>query len=372
MGRFDRYMLSQLILHFGFFSLVLVLVYWVNRAVTLFDQLIANGQSALVFLEFTALTLPNVIRIVLPISGFAATVYVTNKLTSESELVVVQSTGFSPYRLARPVLFFGVFVAVLMSILTHVLVPTSNRQLNVRTAEIAENIAASFLIEGRFLHPSRGITFYIREITPQGELKDMFLSDARRRGSVTTYTSKRALIVRDASGPKLLMFDGLAQELNTETNRLSTTKFKDFVFDISALIKISDAKARTLRELPTTALFNPDDSLLAETKRNLAEFRSEIHLRSSQSLLAIVASLAGFACLLIGGFSRFGIWRQIIGAVIILVVIKTIDNVTVDMSRQDATLWPVLYLPAVLGFLMAYVLLWWSTKPQLPFRRRPA
>ena len=34
----------------------------------LFDQLIADGQSAWVFLEFTALTLPNVIRLVLPVA----------------------------------------------------------------------------------------------------------------------------------------------------------------------------------------------------------------------------------------------------------------------------------------------------------------
>ena len=83
---------------FGFFALVLVLVYWVNRAVVLFDQLIANGQSAAVFLEFTALSLPNVIRIVLPIAAFAGTVYATNRLMSESELVVVQATGFSVRR----------------------------------------------------------------------------------------------------------------------------------------------------------------------------------------------------------------------------------------------------------------------------------
>ncbi len=71
---------------FGFFALVLVLVYWVNRAVVLFDQLIANGQSAGVFVEFTALTLPNVIRLVLPIAAFAASIYVANRLSSLSEL----------------------------------------------------------------------------------------------------------------------------------------------------------------------------------------------------------------------------------------------------------------------------------------------
>ena len=133
-GRFDRYLLSQLLILFGFFALVLVLVYWVNRAVVLFDQLIANGQSALVFLEFSALTLPGVIRIVLPIAAFAGTLYVTNRLTAESELVVVQATGFSPWRLARPVLLFGIIVFVLASILAHVLVPASLRQLQERTA----------------------------------------------------------------------------------------------------------------------------------------------------------------------------------------------------------------------------------------------
>ena len=98
MARFDRYLLSQFMIHFGFFALVLVMVYWVNRAVVLFDQLIANGQSATVFLEFTTLTLPNVIRIVLPVAAFASVVYVTNRLQSESELVVMQSTGYSTRR----------------------------------------------------------------------------------------------------------------------------------------------------------------------------------------------------------------------------------------------------------------------------------
>ena len=111
MQRFDRYLLTQLLAVFGFFALVLVLVYWVNRAVALFDHLIGDGQTALVFLEFSVLTLPNVIRVVLPIAAFAAAVFVANRLTQDSEMVVMQATGFSSFRLARPVLIFGLFVA---------------------------------------------------------------------------------------------------------------------------------------------------------------------------------------------------------------------------------------------------------------------
>lgn len=194
MGRFDRYMLSQLLVLFGFFALVLVSVYWVNRAVVLFDQLIANGQNAIVFLEFTALSLPTVIRLVLPMSTFAATVYVTNRLSSESELTVMQATGFSPWRLARPVFLFGVIIAVMMSILTHFLVPSSTAQLSQRQKEVTENVTARLLTEGTFLHPGKGITFYIREITPDGVLKDVFISDRRQRDEVVTIPLPRPIL----------------------------------------------------------------------------------------------------------------------------------------------------------------------------------
>ena len=147
-SRYDRYVLSQYLLFFGFFALILVAVFWVNRAVVLFDTLIGNGQSALVFLEFTALTLPNLIRMVLPIAAFGASVWVTNRLNSESELTVLRATGTSPWQMARPALAFGVITALMMSALTHYLLPASISQLEVRESEVSRNITAKLLSEG--------------------------------------------------------------------------------------------------------------------------------------------------------------------------------------------------------------------------------
>ena len=75
MARFDRYIIAQLLVLFGLFALILVSIYWINRSVSLFDQLIANGQSALVFLQITALSLPNLVRVVLPLAGFATVLW---------------------------------------------------------------------------------------------------------------------------------------------------------------------------------------------------------------------------------------------------------------------------------------------------------
>jgi lipopolysaccharide export system permease protein len=371
LARFDRYLLSQFMILFGFFSLVLVMVYWVNRAVVLFDQLIANGQSAVVFLEFTALTLPNVIRIVLPVAAFAAVVYVTNRLQSESELVVVQATGYSPARLARAVIIFGLIVAACVSILTHFLVPASIGRLSEKRVEIRENITARLLTEGEFLHPLAGITIYIREVTPDGELRSIFLNDSRKADRRTTYTARSAVIVREDGGPKILMFEGMAQTLNLSTRQLSTTRFKDFVFDIGALIPEFSGDRRVLEQISTLELLRPTEALLAETGRTRAQVLFEGHDRISQSLLAVVAPVLGFSILMLGSFSRFGMWRQIFGAIVALVLVEGLDNAVSGAARTDERLWMLTYVSAVAGLVAAAIILHFAGRTRRS-RTRPA
>ena len=290
-GRFDRYILAQLLMLFGFFALVLVLVYWVNRAVILFDQLIANGQSAAVFLEFTALSLPNVIRVVLPVAAFAGSIYVTNRLMSESELVVVQSTGFSPWRLMRPVLLFGAIVFLMSSILAHILVPVSQARLSDRSAEIAENMTARLLSEGRFLHPASGVTFYIREISSVGVLENVFLSDARVPGRSVTYTAREALLVRGDAGPSLVMIDGMAQTFDENSRRLSVTRFDDFAFGLEGLIDARSSRGRAPGELPTPMLLSAGTVAQELTGASPAVLIAEAHERFSGAKNPFNASL---------------------------------------------------------------------------------
>nr|WP_274610733.1 LPS export ABC transporter permease LptF [Rhodovulum imhoffii] len=355
-------MLSRLMVLFGFFALVLVSIYWVNRAVALFDSLIGGGQPALVFLEFTALTLPNVIRLVLPVAGFAATVFTINRLTADSELVVMQAMGFSPYRLARPVLAFGLVVALLTGILTHFLVPASRAQLELREDEIAHNVTASMLTEGRFLHPANGITFFIREITPTGELRDVFLSDARGTTRRITYTAQRALLVQEETGPKLLMFDGLVQALHLTNQRLATTSFSDLTYDVAALLSQPNTGRLDLRILPTPDLLSPTSERIEAARATRAEFLTEAHARTGQPLMAVAGVLIGFAALVVGGFSRFGLWRQILLAIGILVGLQLLDNSLTEIARHDETLWPLVYLPPMVGLLIGGMLMYLSAR----------
>lgn len=368
MPRFDRYLLSQLLTLFGFFALVLVGVYWVNRAVGLFDQLIGDGQSAMVFVEFSLLTLPNVIKLVLPVAGFVASVHVANRLMLDSELVVMQATGFSAFRMVRPVFYFGLIVTVMMLILTQFLVPASRGMVADRRAEISENVTARFLTEGQFTHPTKGVTLYIRDITANGELRDLFLSDDRKPSEHMTYTAGRALFARGDSGPKLIMFNGMAQSLDAEGRRLSTTRFADFTYDLGALLTGAARAGRSAGELATADLLWPDPAVMAEVGETRAAMMYDGHARFADPLMATAAAMIGFAALLLGDFSRFGLWRQVAFAIGLLVVLQGIATLATKLGITLDHGWMLAYVAPLTGFAIVAGLMWWPSRQ----RRLPA
>ncbi|MFM7655478.1 MAG: LPS export ABC transporter permease LptF [Paracoccaceae bacterium] len=364
MPRFDRYLLTQLLAVFGFFALVLVLVYWVNRAVGLFDQLIGDGQTALVFLEFSVLTLPNVIRVVLPIAAFAAAVFVANRLMQDSELVVMQATGFSAFRLARPVVIFGLIVAGALLVLSHVLVPASREAIILRYAEIGQNVSSRFLTDGQFTHPAPGLTLYVRELAPSGELLDLFLTDARDPGRTTTYSAQKALFARTDSGPKLLMVNGLVQQIDDETRRLSLTRFADFTYDLAGLIPEVSPGKRNIDAMSTVELLAASPEDLAETGATRAAFLYDGHNRFAQPFLAVGAAMIGFAALLMGSFSRFGLWRQVVVAIVLLVMVQAVSSVATRMGLRSERGWIWAYAAPLFGITLGVGLLWWSQRPR--------
>ena len=360
MPRIDRYILTQLLTLFGFFALVLVSVYWLNQALSLFEQLIADGQTALVVLEFTLLTLPVVIARVLPVAGFAAVVYAINRLSGDSEMTAMHAAGLSPWRLGRPVLVFGLLVGLMVAVLVHGIVPAARAQLAGRQAQLSETLTAQFLQPGSFQYPMPGLTLYIRAIAPDGRLLDLLLEDARSEESRILYTAREAVFLRGEAGPRLVMMDGMAEasEGSGAAAQLSITRFQDLTYDFAPLA--GHARRTDLREVPTAALFRADPDMLAATGVSAARAHVTAQQRLAQPLLSPVAVLLGFAALMAGGFSRFGLTRPIALSILLIVALQFLNTAAEDMAERDPTLWPVLYLPMLVGAGVSVGLLAWA------------
>ncbi len=250
MRRLDSYIFQLMLRPFLFFVLVFTGVIWLGQSLKVIDTVVNNGQSARVFLEFTLLLLPTVESIVLPVAVFAATLYTVNRLFSESEIVAMFAAGLSGGALLRPVLGFASLVMAVVFMLTLYAMPASQRELKDRISEVRGDVASAFLREGSFQSPVRGLTVYLRGIGRPGELLGIFVHDEREKDKVTTYTAERAVLIDDAEGTRLVMFDGVAQIApRHEADSITLLRFDQFAYDLSRFTGNDSDRRRKPSEL---------------------------------------------------------------------------------------------------------------------------
>ena len=353
MSRFDRYLFTQYFLMFGFFSLILLFIYWINKAIALFDNLISDGQTFFVFLEFSILTIPPIIPIVAPLAAFAAAIFVTNRLKNDSELTIMQATGFSPLRLSRSIFLFGLVVTIILLIISHYLIPKSNNILLKRQNEVASSLNAKLLKVGSFIHPQNGVTFYIGGISTSGIIEDVFVLDERNKDREIIVTSKSGYLITNNNNPILVLKDGIVQNYDLKSTNLSTIHFQDLSYDLTSWsVKERMSKSKLLLTYSSFDLFKDPELVSILTDSSPISVLEELHSRILTPLLALIAALIGFSALMIGDYSRFGASKQISVGIVILILIKLSESYGNELMLKSQGNWLALYLPVLIGILI--------------------
>jgi lipopolysaccharide export system permease protein len=366
--RLDRYLLRQLLAGFGFFALVFTGVVWLTQAVRLIDTVVASGRGGRILLEFSALVLPEVLVVVLPLSGMGAALYVLNRLYAESELVVMMTAGVGPGRLLRPVALFGGLIAAAMAVVLLVLVPRGGAALAVRTAEIRSDIAGALIVERQFLHPLPGLTLFIAATDRAGAMTGVFLHDQRDPERPVTYSAASARLLSDGDDARLVMREGVALALGGAGGQLSAVDYDEFVYDLSELVQSDDARAPRPEEYPLRLLLRPTPEMLERGRYGLGDYLAEGHYKIVLPLLAWLYPAIALVTLLAGGYRRSGFGRRVIVAVAVATLLQATAIVTRARVQDDAMLWPALYLPVLLGLGYVVALLLRLSRPRRPRR----
>jgi lipopolysaccharide export system permease protein len=351
--RLDGYILRQLVAAFGFFVLIFTGVIWLTQTVRLIDTVVASGQSALVFAEFSGLVLPQVFVIVLPLSALGAALYALDRLYAESELIVMMSAGVAPAGMLRPVAMFAGLIAIATAIVMMVLVPKSGAILAERTKAIRSDLANALIVERQFLHPAEGLTLFITDTNRQGEMAGIFLNDARDPTRTVTYSAQHAKLVREGMEARLVMLEGVALTSDGSGDQLTAVRFDQFVFDLSDLIQDDAVRVPRPSEFPVTALVAPTDAMLAGGHYSRGDFVSEGHYKITMPLLATVYPMIALVTLLAGGYRRSGFAKRVVVAIAVAALLQVLLFTSRSQVQERPELWPLMYLPVLVG--AAYV-----------------
>ena len=355
--KLDRYIFKQLSLIFVFFLFVFTLIFWINRAIGLFDRLITDGHSSSTLFQFALLSLPSITTIVFPLACFAAVIFVTNRLKIDSEFTVLQSAGLSPWRLNKPYFIFGILCMLLLGVFTTFVVPNTAKILHEKQLELDSSVSARLLKGGKFIHPFKGVTFYIKEIESDGTLLNVFLHDRRNKDEFLTYTATRAFLAKDENRTVLYMENGLIQTIGTSIKELSTTEFKSVAIDLSDAIKKGGNNTTYLSHVSTWLLIKNRQEVATSTRASAGSILLELHNRFHRPMFCFVAAILGFSSLLIGNYNRFGFGKQIALAVSIIILIKITESYTTKLSLHNFLLWPLIYVPSLIGIISSVIFL---------------
>ena len=303
MSLLDRYVLRTVLLASLATLAVLTSVIWLTQALREFDLLTAKGQTLVVFLLVTGLSIPALITIIAPVALFIATLYTLNKLNGDSELIVMSAAGLSPARLLRPFALTALMVAALVALMTLWAMPSSFRALRDLVTQIRADLVTKVLREGQFHSLEQGITFHYRERAGDA-LLGILIQDKRDPQKAIVYLAERGQTVAANGSSYLVLEKGSVQREQPDARDAAIVAFERYAIDLGQFAGDGTVLGYKPRERTTLDLLTMDMSAMP---RPLAgRTRAELHDRFSAPLYPIAFMAIAFAALGIPRTTRQG------------------------------------------------------------------
>ena len=248
MGSIGRYIFRTT---FGAFLVVLVsltAVIWVTQALRDIDIMTNQGQTILVFVGITGLIIPLLVLVIAPIALLIAVAHVLNKMSTDSEIIVMNASGMPPWLLFRAFVTVAIVVSLFVGSISAYFAPKGLRMLRDWVTEVRANVVSTIVQPGRFTSIERNVTIRIRERRSNGQLFGIFLDDQRNPAERITVLAEVGELLDSDNGTFLVLQAGFVQRHELKERDPAMVKFDRFAFDLSLFAGGPQAVKYSIRE----------------------------------------------------------------------------------------------------------------------------
>ena len=296
MGSISRYIFRTTFSAFLVVLVSLTAVIWVTQALHDFDLVTSQGQTILVFMGITGLIIPLLVLVIAPIALLIAVAHVLNKLSTDSEIIVMNAAGMSPWILFRAFMTVALAVSLMVTAIGAYFAPQGLRMLRDWLTDVRANVVTNIVQPGRFTQVESGVTIYIRERRPNGQLAGVFLDDRRNPNERISVTAELGEVVDNDKGTFLILKSGVLQRHATDQRDPVMVVFDRNAFDLSQFAGGQQAVTYSIRERYLWQLILPDpkDQYFIEQP---GQFRAELHERLIAPFYPIAFVVIAFAYL---------------------------------------------------------------------------
>jgi lipopolysaccharide export system permease protein len=289
-GSISRYIFRTTMVAFLITLVTLTVVIWFTQAMRDFDLITSERQTLFVFMGITGMIVPLLVMIIAPIALMVSAGHVLNRLGSDSEIIVMNAAGVSPWRLLRPFLAAAVLVSLLVAVIAAYISPRALRELRDWSSQVRADILTNIVQPGRFTSVGGDLTFHIADRRPNGLLLGIFVDDRRDPNEQATYLAEQGEIVKNAQGTFLILEHGSIQRLQAGRIDPRILSFDRYPFDLSKFTSGQQNVTYTVREKYLWELIwpQPDDTLYATQPE---QYRSELYDRLATPLYPLAFAI---------------------------------------------------------------------------------
>jgi lipopolysaccharide export system permease protein len=327
MGSINRYIFRATL---GAFLVVLVsltAIIWVTQALRDLDIMTNQGQSILVFIGITGLIIPLLVLVIAPIALLIAVAHVLHKMSNDSEIIVMNAAGMSPWILFRAFVAAAIVVSLLVGAISAYFAPKGLRMLRDWLTEVRANVVSNIVQPGRFTPIESGVTIHIRERRPNGQLAGILLDDRRNPNERITILSEVGELLDNSSGTYLVLQKGTVQRHETGQRDPAVVVFDRYAFDLSQFAGAAQAVKYSIRERYLWQLLFPDpkDQFYIEQPD---QFRAELHDRLIAPLYPLAFVVIAYAYLGAPRTTRQSRTLSVLGAIGCVALLRLIGFVS--------------------------------------------
>jgi len=353
MGSISRYIFRTT---FGAFLVVLVsltLLIWVTQALRDVDIMTNQGQTVLVFIGITGLIIPLLVLVIAPIALLIAVAHTLNKMSTDSEIIVMNAAGMSPWLLFRAFMNVAIVVAILVTSISAYFAPKGLRMLRDWLTEVQANVVSTIVQPGRFTSLQSGVTIRIRERRPNGQLVGIMLDDRRNVKERLTVLAETGDLIDNANGTFLVLQNGVVQRREPERKEPALVVFDRYAFDLSQFSGGASAIKYSIRERYLWQLMFPDpkDPMYVEQP---GPFRAELHDRLIAPFYPLAFVVIAFAYLGAPRTTRQSRTMSMLGAIAGVGLLRLIGFVSTVFGATVPWMLALQYVALAAAFVGGY------------------
>jgi lipopolysaccharide export system permease protein len=124
----DRYIIRQFIISFLFGLLAFVFIFIIIDMMEKLDDFIDANAPTRVVVEYYITSIPEIVKLMIPVAVLLSALFVTGRLSSQNELAAIKASGTSLYRIMAPFMVITLIICFISIYLNGWIVPYANQK----------------------------------------------------------------------------------------------------------------------------------------------------------------------------------------------------------------------------------------------------